>query len=751
MTDSDIIPNSLSITIHTDIPGYQNINFKPSMIDPHIGDSSKVVWFNPLVKLDTNVIDKVPKKMRITEFFKKDNFRSLINYHGMQKKKTLEEATQSGFVDNNISVMLNLLFPTKGIIYINKEPYTIANFNWTKGDWKIDNKDIEVPQLDIGRIRNPYTLSHVVNSKIKSGNIALSKLPQSVIQGTNYSGPPITPLTPPLPPPLPPAKTITPAVVPPPKPPNIVPRPPVLTPPVPRPPVPTPPVSTPSVSVPPTSTALVVSKPKSPLIVPAPKPLAIAPPPSTAIVKAVTKAIESSPAPPPKLPILALMPPPSSPTSTPEVIDNNLITRMSDDVLQSINYTVSRNSNQDIRYFFGVPGKSKQAELGFFDMINKMYTNLPLNVKSNIVQMLRRTTNVAVKDPTDNSPISQQAYAYNVMNMNVFESQTNGNCFFDSLQQSINMYNKNIDAFEEQVDRKITYDLNGLYYGSGDNIFTQECLREIVYQKVIVDKNRFIAFARNSLQDINNDFKQAIANYTHEQAVSVADITLQTYNGMLENVYSQFDGFKFLIIYPVYDAVQPLPATNSKLYMEPFTVANTNDDIQNFIMSPLYWGDEVAIGYIQRELNLTAIILTKNEEDQIKIANPQDLLNINAGGKYTFLYHTNNSHYELISFGYNVPNSKKGVLKSPSNTPRKMTIFRVNDQQIPPLSVIFLLFASFYLQLNNNRRQTVQLLQMYLNGCYISFRTIYQNHLHNDDDATLFLRVFNNYFHPFPK
>jgi hypothetical protein len=191
MTDSNIIPNSLSITIHTDIPGYQNINFKPSMIDQRIGESNKTVWFNPLVKLDKNVIDKIPKKIRVSEFFKKDSFRSLINYHGMQKKKTLEEATEAGFVDNNISIMLNLLFPTKEIIYINKEPYTIANFNWTKGDWKIDNKDIEVPNLDISRIRNPYTLSHVVHSKIQSGNVALSKLPQTVLHGSNYSGPPM--------------------------------------------------------------------------------------------------------------------------------------------------------------------------------------------------------------------------------------------------------------------------------------------------------------------------------------------------------------------------------------------------------------------------------------------------------------------------------------------------------------------------------------------------------------------------------
>jgi hypothetical protein len=754
MTDS-VIPNSLSITIHTDIPGYQNINFKPSMIDPQIGDSNKTVWFNPLVKLDKNVIDKVPAKFRVSEFFRRDYFRSLINYHGMKKKKTLEEATEAGFVDNNISVMLNLLFPTKGIIYINKEPYSIGKFDWTKGDWKIDNEVIEVPQLNINRIRNPYTLSQVVNSKIKSGNIALSKLPSSVIQGPNYSGPPVlTPSTTTTPtaaattaatttsapvastkkstttqPPV--AQTSNNAPVPSAsRAPTVVPGPSAS-------PVPAP--------APSASTSLV------PKPIPPPKPPKPSGSPttaqSTAIVNAVSNAIKTSPPLPPPPKPLALMPP--APVSS-AVSVVNAITRMSQQVLQTISYPSSRNSNQEIRTFFGIPGKSKQSELGFFDMVNELYTNLPLNVKSNIVQMLRNTTNVSVKNPTDTSTISQQAYAFNVENMNVFSSETNGNCFFDSLQQSINIYNKNIDLFGDPVDRKITYDIDGIYYGSGNNLFTQDCLREIVLQQVIAHKNRYIHFATPLIPDINRDFRQAIANYTHEQSVNVNDITLEIYNLLLENVYTQFDGYKFLIIYPVYDDANPLPATNTQQFMNPYTVANSNDDIRSFILSPVYWGDEIAIRCVQEELNLTPIILTKNTEDQIKIANPQDLININVGGKYTFLYHSNDSHYELISFGYHVVIPTKGVSKSPNSRMKTMTVFTLNSQYIPPLQVIFLLFASFYLLLNNNTRKNIQLLHTYLNGCYESFIEIYQDHQDNDNDATLFLRVFNNYFSPFP-
>ena len=86
---SATIPNALSITIHTTIPGYQSITFKHNMIDQKIDKDKKIVYFNPLVKLDKNVISKVPKNLQISEFFQKAYFSSLVNFHGIKSNITL--------------------------------------------------------------------------------------------------------------------------------------------------------------------------------------------------------------------------------------------------------------------------------------------------------------------------------------------------------------------------------------------------------------------------------------------------------------------------------------------------------------------------------------------------------------------------------------------------------------------------------------------------------------------------------------
>jgi hypothetical protein len=56
---------------------------------------SNSVRFNPLVKLDKSVIEKVPENLRIKEFFNKGLFESLINSHGMVYEKTLKEVNEA--------------------------------------------------------------------------------------------------------------------------------------------------------------------------------------------------------------------------------------------------------------------------------------------------------------------------------------------------------------------------------------------------------------------------------------------------------------------------------------------------------------------------------------------------------------------------------------------------------------------------------------------------------------------------------
>ena len=154
------IPNALTITINTSVPGYQTIKYKPNMTLPDIDKELTTIWFDPLIPLNQSVINKVPENIKVFEFFNKGLFRSLINAHGNQKPMTLEKAKSNKIIDNNIQLTLNALFPTNGLLYIKGEPYAIADTQWKKGDWKIDRKIKNVPEIEASRISDPTTYNN---------------------------------------------------------------------------------------------------------------------------------------------------------------------------------------------------------------------------------------------------------------------------------------------------------------------------------------------------------------------------------------------------------------------------------------------------------------------------------------------------------------------------------------------------------------------------------------------------------------
>ena len=183
------IPNELKITINTSIPGFQSIRYKPSMTLPK-DKTDDNVQFNPLVKLKPSVIKTLPENIQKKEFFNKGLFQSLIYSHGLAKKKSLVEATKEGYIDNNIKVTLETIFPSNSVIYINKQPYVIYDLQWTSGDWKIDKKTQQMPQLENTRLIDPYLYNTIVKDEIISGDDQLEQIPKEVIYGSNYTGPP---------------------------------------------------------------------------------------------------------------------------------------------------------------------------------------------------------------------------------------------------------------------------------------------------------------------------------------------------------------------------------------------------------------------------------------------------------------------------------------------------------------------------------------------------------------------------------
>jgi hypothetical protein len=152
----------------------------------NISKDDKSIQFNPLVKLNQTTVDKVPESLRKKEFFNKGLFQSLINYI-KSTPVSLVYATNNGYIDNNIKVTLNTIFPENSVIYINKKPYVIVDVQWSKGDWKIDTKH-KPQELNISKISDPNLYTNLLNQQIISGEKQLEDLPPSVVYGPSYNG-----------------------------------------------------------------------------------------------------------------------------------------------------------------------------------------------------------------------------------------------------------------------------------------------------------------------------------------------------------------------------------------------------------------------------------------------------------------------------------------------------------------------------------------------------------------------------------
>lgn len=169
------IPNELIITINTSIPGYQKITYRPSMTIPNISHTDNKILFDPLVKLNKKKLDEIPENFRKKQFFNKGLFESLLRYNKSSALNNLTSATRNGYVDNNIKIVLDILFAENTVIYIGKAPYTISDVQWTKGNWKIDVKENKEQYQSRYFSRNGFN--------------PIPYFPTTIIYGNNYSGP----------------------------------------------------------------------------------------------------------------------------------------------------------------------------------------------------------------------------------------------------------------------------------------------------------------------------------------------------------------------------------------------------------------------------------------------------------------------------------------------------------------------------------------------------------------------------------
>ena len=435
---SNVIPNEIKITINTNLPNFSKIKYLPSMTIPET--KGKNVRFNPLVKLNQSIINKLPSNTRVKEFFDKQLFLSLINSHGMQRVFNLEQATNRKYIDNNIRITLNNLFPEKGYIYLNNEPYVIGDLNWREGDWKLDVKD-DIPQNNYNLStllnypnysryqnnprypNNPYRMNSILNA-IRQ----LDVLPKNVVQGENY---------------IPMATTIRPSVTP--STPSITPLPtaPPIAPIAPPTAPPTAPIAPPRRVTPtPSRPAL----PPTPTVYPA-----IMPPPTPPVTPSITPVPTVYP---------AIMPAPATPVSPrPRQITNIDSNNAESD---SVTLSPSRGNTRILRNFF----KSDK----FYKLLNSIYVNLDDFDKENVRYIFNTQTTTQVEKSKN---LSKTAYTNIVECLSVKSNPGQGD-FFMAVADAINFHNN------KNQDNKIMY--NG--YGVGSNLFTVAVLRNIVYQYV---------------------------------------------------------------------------------------------------------------------------------------------------------------------------------------------------------------------------------------------------------------------------
>jgi len=186
----EILPNTLSIYVNTRIRGNSKIKYSPGMSVK--GDRSEQVFFNPVIKLDSSVVNTIPSGLpqseKMTQFFSQSQFNSLIQRtlgQGLQPRRTLRDAKITGVINNNIRITLDTLFRSGNAFYLDGRRYTIYSYEWEGGDWKVES----LASGKMKRALDSYTTKISRNAFYPSGYIqGRPGYPQGYPQG--YPGRP---------------------------------------------------------------------------------------------------------------------------------------------------------------------------------------------------------------------------------------------------------------------------------------------------------------------------------------------------------------------------------------------------------------------------------------------------------------------------------------------------------------------------------------------------------------------------------
>jgi hypothetical protein len=683
------IPNELIINLNTSIPGYQKIKYKPKMSIKNLNGDDKQILFNPLIKLNKNIVDKVPEDLRKKQFFNPGLFQSLINYTNVPSANNLNEATNNGNVDNNIKITLETIFSVNSIIYIAGNPYVIVDLQWTSGNWKIDTKK-KKEEIDSSKITDPLLYQVIIKDEIISGEKQLELINPSIIYGPNYNGP----------------KNDTASGI-----------------------------DKPSTTAQTQSTTPPINQPISP---PINQP--ISPAISQPIAATNQQLTIQNPTihPTYNKPSPMLLPPQSKntlylrngPSKEPEILEEDKPTINHPreplyDVIEPVNpLKTSEKTTNYVKQVFN--------NLKFYNLINSIFKVSDQNIKKLIINNLKTTTNINIKD-TDVINLSKAAYKESVDGIRIVQNSGGGDCFFIAIADAINYYN-----YHNQENRIISG-----RYGVAANLYTQKYLRLLVYNfienKINIDE-QLENIAPINAENLNNIFSKSL-NGLKEALINSGQsdyISNENYIELARSTYKTNDNF----LVDVVDSV-PIEIEN---YDKPFKVLERRK-LQKYILSENYWANDIAINALCSELKLNIIpISIKNDKKNnpnisIPFANFENIYN--KWKRYLFLYY-NNSHYELITFNYKTRVINKNItIKQVIN---KKVIFNRSSSgnDLPHIYILFTIFAAYYMNIRNPEDKAKFTFQPQIMN--IIENDIYTKIYNTAEYSSFFYPIFKSYF-----
>jgi hypothetical protein len=331
-------------------------------------------------------------------------------------------------------------------------------------------------------------------------------------------------------------------------------------------------------------------------------------------------------------------------------------------------------------------GLVRKCYLGeFYYLLNTLFINSDPYLKRTLRNVLRNSTSVNVKDTGIN--LSQAAYNESLDNLVIIKNSGGGNCFFIAVAQAINYYN-----YQNQ-DTRIIYKR----YGVGTNEYTQETIREIIYDyytnpepNIQHSLDEFFENAPVHVENLNDIFRRDITAL--QQHFTDQEQEERVYRETLIDTYK--GNQNFLTTSDFLNPNIPIPQRSNPLYFEPYKVLE-RADLRKYMLSDNYWGGGEAITALCSKHTLKLQVIPLNVQPNCRIintSNPFDLFE-NDWTRYLFLYE-NSSHFELMSFNYLADPSAGG-----KKIKLKKTIFVRDDNKsigIPPIYILFTIYGMLY-------------------------------------------------------